>query len=333
MTAIEILQQSSPDATTTGTRKNRLWRATRSVGKEADQISLTSYLAEVSRVPLLSREEELDLARRIAEGDAEAKNQLARANLRLVISMARRYLGSGMPFLDLIQEGNLGLLEAVSKFDAAKGCRFSTYACWWIRQAITRALANKGRTVRLPVHINDLLHKFSRLSGREGRVSVEEASQVLFPISDVKVSKKVSRSLKQSVGPQDPRVLDKVRTLQEESVRRLRSILTMAQEPVSLETPVGQEPGETVLGDLLPAQDCEFSKHLVRQEWSWLMSHLNERELRILQQRFGLDGLEERTLNELAEEYGVSREAIRQQEVKALKKLREVVQREGWSVN
>ncbi|CAM9670255.1 unnamed protein product, partial [Phaeothamnion confervicola] len=182
---------------------------------------LSSYLSEVAFERLLTREEEIELAERISRGDEDARERLAKSNLRLVISMARRYLGSGMSFVDLIQEGNLGLLEAVAKFDASKGCRFSTYACWWIRQAITRALANKGRAVRLPVHIHDVVQKYSRLTSqaskeRDAVVTLGEASRILFPVSE-----------------------DEVR------------ILTMAQEPVSLEAPVSHEVGESTLGDMI----------------------------------------------------------------------------------
>lgn len=204
--------------------------------------------------------------------------------------MARRYLGSGMSFVDLIQEGNLGLLEAVSKFDAKKGCRFSTYACWWIRQAITRALANKGRTVRLPVHIHDIVQRYARITSqackeRDAVVSVAEASRILFPVGPEEIGKQSSKA-RGTV--KDGDVGLRVRELERGAERRLKAILTMAQEPVSLEAPVNHEVGESTLGDLMPAQDCEFAKCWARHEWDWLMAHLSSKELHILQCRFGL---------------------------------------------
>ena len=318
--------------------QSKTFRALRGLGKESDSLSLNAYLGEVYKVPLLTREDELSLAERVARGDAQARETLANSNLRLVISMARKYLGTGLSFQDLIQEGNLGLLEAVSKFDAAKGCRFSTYACWWIRQAITRALANKSRTIRLPVHINEIVQKYSRLSNRAMTAGhdpevVNEASRELFPVSSEKVCRKLSRSLKRKVQAEDPRVADKIAKLEGEAVRRLRAILSIAQEPVSLETPVGgHESSELSLGDMLPSQGCEVTRSLERSDWGWLMSHLSEREQDILRKRFGLGDEDCRTLNELAEQFGVSREAIRQQEAKALKKLRAIIEREGWAV-
>ena len=324
-----------------GERWNPLrgWKNTRKIGREADSISLNSYLSEVAREHLLSREEEIELAERIADGDEEARELLTKSNLRLVIGMARRYLGSGMSFVDLIQEGNLGLLEAVAKFDPAKGCRFSTYACWWIRQAISRALANKGRTVRLPVHIHDIVLRYSRLTSRASReresvVSLEEASRILFPVS----AEQVARQLKKPRGKSPLRsvpvqVDDRVHQLEMQAQRRLKSILTLAQEPVSLESPVSHEVGDTRLGELIPALDCEVSKSWARHEWEWLLAHLNSKELRILKCRYGLADEDEKTLNQLAAEYGVSRESIRQLEVKAIKKLREAVLRDGFTVN
>lgn len=314
----------------------RGWKSTRKVGREADYISLSSYLSEVAFERLLTREEEIELAERISRGDEEARERLAKSNLRLVISMARRYLGSGMSFVDLIQEGNLGLLEAVAKFDASKGCRFSTYACWWIRQAITRALANKGRAVRLPVHIHDVVQKYSRLTSqaskeRDAVVTLGEASRILFPVSEDEVRTAKPRGKAAKVAPVD--VAERVRELECSAERRLKGILTMAQEPVSLEAPVSHEVGESTLGDMIPAIECEFSKSWARHEWEWLLAHLSAKELYILRCRYGLAEQEEKTLNELAIEYGVSRESIRQLEVKALKKLKEAVLRDGFNVN
>lgn len=316
-------------------KKLRWVRTSRSLGAESDQISLQSYLHEVAKVDLLTKEKEMDLAVRVQQGDVQAREQLAEANLRLVLSMARRYVGSGMPFLDLVQEGNLGLLEAVEKFDPTKGFRFSTYACWWIRQAITRAIANKGRTVRLPVHIHEVVQKYGRMTAHTGTYEsgFEQASQELFPIDPDTLRRKLSRSLKRAVDPEDAEYQARMSELRGESMRRLRTVLSIAQEPVSLETPLGQDGQETNLGAMLPHTDCELSKYLRGQDWDWLMSHLTERELGVVRQRYGLDGAESRTLNELAEQMGVSRESVRQVEVKALKKLRDVLLKDGWTSN
>ncbi len=309
-------------------------RTNRNLSTESDQLSLQSYLQEVSGVELLTKEKEFALAEAVQNGDQQARKELAGANLRLVLSMARRYVGSGMSFLDLVQEGNLGLLEAVDKFDPHKGFRFSTYACWWIRQAITRAIANKARTVRLPVHIHDVVQKYSRLTeGKANENSFAEISQELFPIDQDTLRRKLSRSLKRQVETQDKEYVTRFQELQGESMRRLRTVLLIAQEPVSLETPLGTDGQETSLGSMLPTSDCELAAHLRTQEWDWLMSHLNEKELDVLRQRYGLDGAQSRTLNELAEEMGVSRESVRQVEVKALKKLRSVLLKDGWACN
>jgi|EP01012_Entosiphon_sulcatum_P003079 RNA polymerase primary sigma factor len=315
-------------------KKMRWVRTNRNLSTESDQLSLQSYLQEVSGVELLTKEKEFALAEAVQNGDQQARKELAGANLRLVLSMARRYVGSGMSFLDLVQEGNLGLLEAVDKFDPHKGFRFSTYACWWIRQAITRAIANKARTVRLPVHIHDVVQKYSRLTeGKANENSFAEISQELFPIDQDTLRRKLSRSLKRQVETQDKEYVTRFQELQGESMRRLRTVLLIAQEPVSLETPLGTDGQETSLGSMLPTSDCELAAHLRTQEWDWLMSHLNEKELDVLRQRYGLDGAQSRTLNELAEEMGVSRESVRQVEVKALKKLRSVLLKDGWACN
>lgn len=325
----QVAQRSNPNS-----KKQLRWvRANRNLAQEADQISLQSYLQEVSSVDLLTKEQEFELAQKARQGDRGARKQLAQANLRLVLSMARRYVGSGMAFLDLVQEGNLGLLEAVDKFDPSKGFRFSTYACWWIRQAITRAIANKGRTVRLPVHIHDVVQKYSRLTSGQGECSFEELSQELFPICQETLRRKLSRSLKRDVKEHEGEYQARLQELQGESMRRLRTVLSIAQEPVSLETPLGNDGQESSLGQILPHADCELSRHLMNQEWEWLMSHLSERELEVVRQRYGLEGVDPRTLNDLAEEMGVSRESVRQVEVKALKKLRGVVLKEGWASN
>ena len=309
-------------------------KSSRNLLSEADQISLQSYLQEVAQVQLLSKERELELAEGVQRGEAQARQELAQANLRLVLSMARRYIGSGMSFLDLVQEGNLGLLEAVDKFDPSKGFRFSTYACWWIRQAITRAIANKGRAVRLPVHIHDVVLKYNRLTQKGASENdFQEISQELFPVCTDTLKRKMGRNLKREVGEQDQEFRQRFQELQGESMRRLRTVLTMAQEPVSLETPLGSESTDSSLGDLLPHGECELRSYLQTLEWDWLMSHLSTRELDVVRQRYGLGTSSPKTLNELAEVMGVSRESVRQVEVKALRKLREVVLSEGWACN
>lgn len=308
-------------------------RSSRSVAREADQISLQSYLHEVSGVDLLTPEQEVELARRVRRGEVEARNELARCNLRLVLSMARRYVGSGLPFLDLVQEGNLGLLEAVDKFDPERGFRFSTYACWWIRQAITRAIANKGRMVRLPVHIHDVVQKYSRMTENQGEEGLEEVTRELFPVCPETLQRKLARNLKRQVETEDPSYQHRLQELEGESMRRLRAILAIAQEPVSLETPLGGDSQDSNLGSTLPTPQCDLQQHFRDQEWDWLLSHLNEKELSVVRQRYGLEGCEPRTLNDLAAEMGVSRESVRQVEVKALKRLRELVLREGWACN
>lgn len=318
-------------------KKMRWVRSNRNLATESDQISLQSYLQEVAGVELLTKEKEFELAQAVQKGCQQARQDLAGANLRLVLSMARRYVGSGMSFLDLVQEGNLGLLEAVDKFDPEKGFRFSTYACWWIRQAITRAIANKGRTVRLPVHIHDVVQKYSRLTeGKSNLTSQDdkfsEISQELFPVCQETLRRKLSRSLKRSVEANDGEYVARLEELQSESMRRLRTVLLIAQDPVSLETPLGNDGQETNLGQMLPNSDCEMTRYLRGQEWDWLMSHLSGRELDVLRQRYGLEGATPRTLNDLAEEMGVSRESVRQVEVKALKKLRSVLLKDGgWN--
>ena len=324
-------------ATRRSARSASPWETRGRVSLDPEHYSFTAYLAEVASVALLTREEEVELAERCQRGDKEAVSALTQANLRLVISMARRYRGRGLSFLDLIQEGNLGLLEAVSKFDPTKGCRFSTYACWWIRQAITRAIANKGRTVRLPVHIHEVVQKYnymaSKAAQRNQPLALAEASRTLFPVTEERTTKKLNRSLKRKGKNTENDYQVKVLELETDAARRLRLVLTMALEPISLDSPVSHEHGETCLGDVLPAGDCELSRQHLAQEWDWLLSHLSEKERRIINQRFGLGEEEARTLNELAEAYGVSRETIRQTEIKAILRLREVMGREGCDLN
>ena len=254
------------------------------------------YLHEIGRVPLLSFEEESALAERIAQGDAEAKRKLNEANLRLVVSIAKRYVGRGLLFLDLIQEGNLGLIKAVEKFDPAKGYKFSTYATWWIRQAITRAIADQARTIRIPVHMVETINKVKKVS-----------SQLLHEQGKEPTAEEIAERLEMSV--------DKV-----------REIMRVAQEPVSLETPIGEEE-DSHLGDFIPDDEApvpaEVASHtLLREQLSEVLDTLTEREEKVLRLRFGLVDGRPRTLEEVGKEFNVTRERIRQIEAKALRKLR-----------
>ncbi len=254
------------------------------------------YLKEIGRVPLLNAEEEIELAIRIEKGNEEAKRRLAEANLRLVVSIAKRYVGRGMLFLDLIQEGNLGLIKAVEKFDYRKGFKFSTYATWWIRQAITRAIADQARTIRIPVHMVETINKLIR----------------------------VSRQLLQELGrePLPEEIADEM----DISVDRVREIMKIAQEPVSLETPIGEEE-DSHLGDFIededapaPAEAASFM--LLKEQLEEVLETLTPREEKVLRLRFGLDDGRQRTLEEVGHVFGVTRERIRQIEAKALRKLR-----------
>ena len=254
------------------------------------------YLKEIGKVPLLTAEEEIELAKRMEEGDEEAKKRLAEANLRLVVSIAKRYVGRGMLFLDLIQEGNLGLIKAVEKFDYRKGFKFSTYATWWIRQAITRAIADQARTIRIPVHMVETINKLVR----------------------------VSRHLLQELGrePTPEEIAEKM----DIPVERVREIIKISQEPVSLETPIGEEE-DSHLGDFIqddnvpvPAEAAAFT--LLKEQLDEVLGTLTEREQKVLRLRFGLKDGRARTLEEVGKEFNVTRERIRQIEAKALRKLR-----------
>ena len=254
------------------------------------------YLKEIGKVPLLSAEEEIELAKKMEQGDENAKKRLAEANLRLVVSIAKRYVGRGMLFLDLIQEGNLGLIQAVEKFDYRKGYKFSTYATWWIRQAITRAIADQARTIRIPVHMVETINKLIR----------------------------VSRQLLQELG-REP-TPEEIAEEMDMPVDRVREILKISQEPVSLETPIGEEE-DSHLGDFIqddnvpvPADAAAFT--LLKEQLVEVLGTLTEREQKVLRLRFGLDDGRARTLEEVGKEFNVTRERIRQIEAKALRKLR-----------
>jgi len=254
------------------------------------------YLKEIGKVPLLSAEEEIELAQRMENGECEAKRRLAEANLRLVVSIAKRYVGRGMLFLDLIQEGNLGLIKAVEKFDYRKGYKFSTYATWWIRQAITRAIADQARTIRIPVHMVETINKLIR----------------------------VSRQLLQELG-KEPQPEEIAREMNM-PVEKVREIMKISQEPVSLETPIGEEE-DSHLGDFIPDDDAPAPSEaaaftLLKEQLIDVLDTLTPREEKVLRLRFGLDDGRARTLEEVGKEFNVTRERIRQIEAKALRKLR-----------
>ncbi len=254
------------------------------------------YLKEIGRVPLLSAEEEIELAERMAKGDKKAKKRLSEANLRLVVSIAKRYVGRGMQFLDLIQEGNLGLIKAVEKFDYTKGFKFSTYATWWIRQAITRAIADQARTIRIPVHMVETITKVKKVSSMLLHKNGHDASP------------------------------EEIAAELDMEPERVREIMRIAQDPVSLETPIGEEE-DSHLGDFIPDDDAPApadaaSLILLKEQLGEVLSTLTEREEKVLRLRFGLEDGRSRTLEEVGREFNVTRERIRQIEAKALRKLR-----------
>ena len=266
----------------------------------ADGISIDDpvkvYLKEIGRVPLLSAEEEVELAIRMSEGDVAAKKRLSEANLRLVVSIAKRYVGRGMQFLDLIQEGNLGLIKAVEKFDHTKGFKFSTYATGWIRQAITRAIADQARTIRIPVHMVETINKVKKVN-----------SQLLHENGHEPTNEQIAEKL-------------------EMPVEKVREIMRVAQEPVSLETPIGEEE-DSHLGDFIPDEDApapsDVASHtMLKEQLAEVLSTLTPREEKVLRLRFGLEDGRSRTLEEVGKEFNVTRERIRQIEAKALRKLR-----------
>jgi len=294
--------------------------------------SLSAYLQEVYKIPLLTPDEERDLAIRIKKNEQAARRALIEANLRLVISIAKKFMGLGLTFQDLIQEGNIGLMEAVEKFDHTRGCRFATYATWWIRQSIIRSIANQGRTIRLPVHIAEAFQKFIQLNVKHmqehGRPpGLDVVSKVLFPVCSDKVRRKLAKALKTELEMEDPRVIEKIAEMEQASTTRLKEILAVAQEPVSLETPLGEE--DTCIGDLVAAQQTPDAP-VMRVEMARLLQHLNERERKILAFRFGLIDGNIRTLQEISDEFGISKERIRQKEEDALRKLRLVMSKQDW---
>ena len=266
----------------------------------ADGISIDDpvkvYLKEIGRVPLLSAEEEVELAIRMSQGDVADKKRLSEANLRLVVSIAKRYVGRGMQFLDLIQEGNLGLIKAVEKFDHTKGFKFSTYATWWIRQAITRAIADQARTIRIPVHMVETINKVKKVN-----------SQLLHENGHEPTNEQIAEKL-------------------EMPVEKVREIMRVAQEPVSLETPIGEEE-DSHLGDFIPDEDApapsDVASHtMLKEQLAEVLATLTPREEKVLRLRFGLEDGRSRTLEEVGKEFNVTRERIRQIEAKALRKLR-----------
>ena len=291
---IEIVEDDGGESIAQG-RNGELERVLSGDGISIDD-PVKVYSKEIGRVPLLAAEEEVELAIRMSEGDVAAKKRLSEANLRLVVSIAKRYVGRGMQFLDLIQEGNLGLIKAVEKFDHTKGFKFSTYATWWIRQAITRAIADQARTIRIPVHMVETINKVKKVN-----------SQLLHENGHEPTNEQIAEKL-------------------EMPVEKVREIMRVAQEPVSLETPIGEEE-DSHLGDFIPDEDApapsDVASHtMLKEQLAEVLSTLTPREEKVLRLRFGLEDGRSRTLEEVGKEFNVTRERIRQIEAKALRKLR-----------
>ena len=292
---IEIVEDYAAEVTATAEKDSDLESVLYAEGINIDD-PVKVYLKEIGRVPLLTSEEEVELATRMADGDPAAQKRLAEANLRLVVSIAKRYVGRGMQFLDLIQEGNLGLIKAVEKFDHTKGFKFSTYATWWIRQAITRAIADQARTIRIPVHMVETINKVKKVN-----------SQLLHQNGHEPSCEQIAAEL-------------------EMPVEKVREIMRVAQEPVSLETPIGEEE-DSHLGDFIedheaPAPQEAASHTLLKETLGNVLDSLTPREEKVLRLRFGLEDGRSRTLEEVGKEFNVTRERIRQIEAKALRKLR-----------
>ena len=292
---IEIVEDLAAENTIRAEKEEDLEVALYAEGINIDD-PVKVYLKEIGRVPLLSADEEVDLAVRMSQGDDAARRRLSEANLRLVVSIAKRYVGRGMQFLDLIQEGNLGLIKAVEKFDHTKGFKFSTYATWWIRQAITRAIADQARTIRIPVHMVETINKVKKVN-----------SLLLHQNGHDPSSEQIAAEL-------------------DMPVEKVREIMRVAQEPVSLETPIGEEE-DSHLGDFIPDDDApapsDVASHtLLKEQLDEVLSTLTPREEKVLKLRFGLEDGRSRTLEEVGKEFNVTRERIRQIEAKALRKLR-----------
>ncbi len=289
------------------------------------------YLREIGKVPLLTSEEEINLAKRIELSDEMAKRSLTEANLRLVVSIAKKYVSRGMLFLDLIQEGNMGLIRAVEKFNYRKGYKFSTYATWWIRQAITRSLADQARTIRIPVHmvetINRLIKTSRQLLQALGRdPNVEEIAQYMFPVDKQEVIKELSGETGYELSIHDVIVQEEIKYREKLALDRVREIIKISQEPISLETPIGEEE-DSHLGDFIEDHEAvapaeAASSILLKERMEDFLQNLSPREKKVLQLRFGLEDGRPRTLEEVGQEFGVTRERIRQIEAKALRKLR-----------
>jgi RNA polymerase primary sigma factor len=289
------------------------------------------YLREIGRVPLLTPEQEVELAKAIEQGDESAKKALTEANLRLVVSIAKKYVSRGMLFLDLIQEGNMGLIRAVEKFNYRKGYKFSTYATWWIRQAITRSLADQARTIRIPVHMVETINRLLKVSrnllqalGRDP--SLEEIAQEMYPVDKNEVLDQLSRQAGYTLTLDDEIVKEEIKRRERLALDRVREIIKISQEPISIETPIGEEE-DSRLGDFIEDHEAiapaeAASNILLKERMEDFLQNLSPREKKVLQLRFGLEDGHPRTLEEVGQEFGVTRERIRQIEAKALRKLR-----------